>query len=177
MRSDFGLVFTDETVDGGLKVDDGMEDAMLEPAPCVKSAESMPPPKQRPMLMHERAAELCMAKLYEITATEDVDAKTLQAISRSLASTIRTVKEARGQRSDEERRSELSEAADQAGRRGAAPPHLISAMRAVIEIPEEELEEILEERRRKASAGEGDTGTPMDVIHRVRRDIYGLTDE
>ncbi len=28
-----GIVFTDEAVDGGLKIDVGMEDAVLEPAP------------------------------------------------------------------------------------------------------------------------------------------------
>jgi len=28
-----GVVFVDEAVDGGLKIDDGMEDAVLEPAP------------------------------------------------------------------------------------------------------------------------------------------------
>ena len=35
-----GIVFADETVDGGLKVDDGMEDAMLEPAPREFGEES-----------------------------------------------------------------------------------------------------------------------------------------
>ena len=28
-----GIVFADEAVDGGLEIDDGMEDAVLEPAP------------------------------------------------------------------------------------------------------------------------------------------------
>lgn len=28
-----GIVFADEAVDGGLKIDNGMEDAVLEPAP------------------------------------------------------------------------------------------------------------------------------------------------
>jgi hypothetical protein len=28
-----GVVFADEAVDGGLEIDDGMEDAVLEPAP------------------------------------------------------------------------------------------------------------------------------------------------
>ena len=28
-----GIVFTDEAVDGGLEIDDGLEDAVLEPAP------------------------------------------------------------------------------------------------------------------------------------------------
>ena len=28
-----GVVFADEPIDGGLEIDDGMEDAVLEPAP------------------------------------------------------------------------------------------------------------------------------------------------
>jgi len=28
-----GIVFADEAVDGGLEIDDGLEDAVLEPAP------------------------------------------------------------------------------------------------------------------------------------------------
>ena len=36
-----GVVFPDEAVDGGLQVDDGMEDAVLEPAPRKFSEEAL----------------------------------------------------------------------------------------------------------------------------------------
>ena len=38
-----------------------------------------------------RAAELCMVRLYEIAAREDIDAGTLQAISRSLNDSLRAL--------------------------------------------------------------------------------------
>ena len=41
-----GIVFSDEAIDGGLEVDEGMEDAVLEPAPrelCEEPLDSVEP--------------------------------------------------------------------------------------------------------------------------------------
>ena len=46
----------------------------------------------------QRTAELLMARLYDVAAREDVDAKTLQAVSRSPNSTLGTIASARGLR-------------------------------------------------------------------------------
>ena len=88
-----------------------------------------------PLDMHERAAELCMARLCEIAATEDVDAKTLQAIARSLSATLHTVMGARGQRV-EERKQAIANAKDKAAteaRKGGLSPATAARIRAVIE--------------------------------------------
>ena len=36
-----GIVFVDEAVDGGLEIDDGIEDAVLEPAPRELGEEAL----------------------------------------------------------------------------------------------------------------------------------------
>ena len=77
-----------------------------------------------PLAMPARAAELCMVRLYEIAAKEDIDAKTLQAISRSLNDSLRAVTAIRSER-EEVRQHALREARKRAGaemeRRGLSP--------------------------------------------------------
>ena len=64
-----------------------------------------------PLAIHEQTAEMCMTRLYEIAAAEDMDAKTLQAISRSLNDTVRAVVAVRAERADE-RRQAIEEASE-----------------------------------------------------------------
>ena len=88
-----------------------------------------------PLAMSARAAELCMVRLYEIAASEDIDAKTLQAISRSLNDSLRAVTAIRSER-EEVRQEALREARLRAGaemeRRGLSPA-ATAAIRAAIE--------------------------------------------
>ena len=51
-----------------------------------------------PLDVSARTAALCMARLYELAASEDVDAKTLLAISRSLNDSMRAVSGVRVER-------------------------------------------------------------------------------
>ena len=85
--------------------------------------------------MPARAAELCMVRLYEIAAKEDIDAKTLQAVVRSLNDSLRAVAAIRSER-DEVRQQALREARKRAGsemqRRGLSP-EATAAIRAAIE--------------------------------------------
>ena len=88
-----------------------------------------------PLTMSARAAELCMVRLYEIAAKEDIDARTLQAISRSLNDSLRAVTAIRSERG-EVRKEALREARQRAGaemqRRGLSP-EASAAIRAAIE--------------------------------------------
>ena len=88
-----------------------------------------------PLAMPAQAAELCMVRLYEIAAKEDIDAKTLQAISRSLNDSLRAVAAIRLER-DEVRKEALCDARKRAGaemmRRGLSP-EAAAAIRAAIE--------------------------------------------
>ena len=90
-----------------------------------------------PLAMPARAAELCMVRLYEIAAKEDIDAKTLQAISRSLNDSLRAVTAIRSER-DEVRKEALREARKRAGtemeRRGLSA-EASAAIREAIEGP------------------------------------------
>ena len=76
-----------------------------------------------------------MVRLYEIAASEDIDAKTLQAISRSLNDSLRAVSAIRSER-EEVRQQALREARQRAGaemqRRGLSPD-ASAAIRAAIE--------------------------------------------
>lgn len=115
-----------------------------------------------PLEMHEQAAALCMARLYEIAASEDVDAKQLQAIARSLNDTLRTIASARGQRDEEARKAAVAAlpAKDKNGK-PLTDPHVFAAIRAGIEG---ETEEQRIERR-------------MAALARVKQDIYGIVDD
>ena len=88
-----------------------------------------------PLTVSARAAEMCMVRLYEIAAGEDIDAKTLQAISRSLNDSLRAVTAIRSER-EEVRKEALREARQRAGaemeRRGLSPD-ATAAIRAAIE--------------------------------------------
>ena len=88
-----------------------------------------------PLAMSARAAELCMVRLYEIAAREDIDARTLQAISRSLNDSLRAVSAIRSER-EEVRKEALRVARARAGaemqRRGLSP-EVTAAIRAAIE--------------------------------------------
>ena len=90
-----------------------------------------------PLDMSARAAELCMVRLYEIAAREDIDAKTLQAISRSLNDSLRAMAAIRSERG-EARRDALREARERAGlamkQRGISAD-TAAAIRAAIEGP------------------------------------------
>ncbi len=104
-----------------------------------------------PLAMSARAAELCMVRLYEIAASEDIDAKTLQAISRSLNDSLRAVTAIRSER-EEVRKEALREARQRAGaemkRRGLSPD-ATAAIRAAIEGAPDDAEP--EPRRRGLS--------------------------
>ena len=67
-----------------------------------------------PLAMSARVAEMCMVRLYEIAAKEDIDAKTLQAITRSLNDSLRAVAAIRSER-EEVRQQALREARKRAG--------------------------------------------------------------
>ena len=88
-----------------------------------------------PLAMSARAAELCMVRLYEIAAREDIDVKTLQAISRSLNDSLRAMAAIRSER-EEARKEAPREARKRAGaemeRRGLSP-EAVAAIRAAIE--------------------------------------------
>ena len=104
-----------------------------------------------PLAMSARAAELCMVRLYEIAAREDIDAKTLQAISRSLNDSLRAMAAIRSER-EEVRKEALREARTRAGvemkRRGVSP-EATAAIRAAIEGAPDDAEP--EPRRRGIS--------------------------
>ena len=88
-----------------------------------------------PLAMPARAAELCMVRLYEIAAKEDIDAKTLQAISRSLNDSLRAVSSIRSER-EEVRKQALREAGKRAAaemRRRGLSPEGAAAIRAAIQ--------------------------------------------
>ena len=111
-----------------------------------------------PLAVPEKTTELLMGRLYELAATEQIDAKTLQAITRSLNESLKTLSALRGER-DEERRRGLSEAKDRAveeGRRRGVSPMAVGALRSLIE--------------------DGD-GAPLDTLRRIRRDVYGIHDD
>ena len=88
-----------------------------------------------PLAMSARVAEMCMVRLYEIAAKEDIDVKTLQAITRSLNDSLRAVAAIRSER-EEVRQQALREARKRAGvemeRRGLSP-EAAAAIRAAIE--------------------------------------------
>ena len=87
-----------------------------------------------PLAMSERTAELCMARLYEIAAREEIEPKTLQAISKSLNDSLRTIAGARGQRS-EDRRIALEEAKAKVvavARERGLPADIAAALRKAI---------------------------------------------
>ena len=119
--------------------------------------------------MGQRTAELLMARVYDVAAREDVDAKTLQAVSRSLNSTLGTIASARGLRG-EERRHAVEEAKDRAAgeaRRQGLSPAGAAILRASFEgaDPEDYLED--EEDKEKAAR--------METLRRIRLDVYGIT--
>ena len=88
-----------------------------------------------PLAVPEKTAELLMARLYEVAANEDIDAKTLQAISRSLNDSLRTIAHIRSERG-EARKEALREARAEAGaevkRRGLSP-EAVAMLRSAIE--------------------------------------------
>lgn len=118
-----------------------------------------------PLDMHEQAAELCMVRLYELAASDDIDAKTLQAVARALNTTLSTIAGARGQRDAESRKAvEQAKAAalDEVGRSRPAGRETIAVLRAIMEGRDPE------EARREAR---------MEAVKAVRRDVYGIEDQ
>ena len=88
-----------------------------------------------PLAMSARAAEMCMVRLYEVAAKEDIDAKTLQAIARSLNDSLRAVVTIRSER-EEVRKEALREARARAGQemeQQGLSDEAVAAIRAAIE--------------------------------------------
>ena len=84
-----------------------------------------------PLDISARTAALCMARLYELTASEDVDAKTLQSISRSLTDNMRAVAGVRVEREAVLREAGRKVAAE--ARRQGVRPDAIAAIREAVE--------------------------------------------
>ena len=103
-----------------------------------------------PLAVPEKAAELLMARLYEVAANENIDAKTLQAVSRSLNDSLKTIAAIRGERAETKGR-----AGAQPERRGLSPATL-AAIRAKVE--------------------QGNH-IPLEVLKIIRREVYGIADD
>ena len=103
-----------------------------------------------PLAVPEKTAELLMARLYEVAANEDIDARTIQAISRSLNDSLKTVAAIRGERAETKGRAGAK------SERRVGSPAAIAAIRAKIE---------------------GGNTIPLEVLKIIRRDVYGITDE
>ena len=108
-----------------------------------------------PLAMSARAAELCMVRLYEIAAREDIDAKTLQAISRSLNDSMRAVSAIRSER-EEVRKQALREARQRAGGGNAAARAQPGSRRR-------------DPRRDRGRAGQCPAGTPAPGYRPINR--------
>ena len=93
-----------------------------------------------PLALSARAAELCLVRLYEIAASEDIDARTLQAVSRSLNESLRAVTAIRSER-EEVRKEALREARQRAGaemkRRGLSADTAAAIRAAVAGVPDD----------------------------------------
>ena len=111
-----------------------------------------------PLAVPEKTAELLIARLYEIAAAGGIDAKTLQAITRSLNDSLRTVAAIRSER-DEVRAQAAREAKARAvgeGERKGLRPAAAAAFRALIQ---------------------DNDPTPLDTLMRIRRDVYGIHED
>ena len=88
-----------------------------------------------PLAMPARAAGMCMVRLYEIAAMEDINGRTLQDIARSPNDSLRAVAAIRLER-EEVRKQALREARARTGaemRRRGLSPDAVAAIRAAIE--------------------------------------------
>ena len=88
-----------------------------------------------PLAMSARAVELCTVRLYELAAREDIDVRTLQAITRSLNESLRAMTVIRSER-EEVRKDALREARTEAGAEMMKPglsAETAAAIRAAIE--------------------------------------------
>ena len=101
-----------------------------------------------PVAIAEKSAEAVMLRLFELTGREDVDAKTLQTITRAVNETLRSIAAIREEQS---LRAASNRAGKEMKKRGLTP-ETAKAIRDAIE-------------------------TPQDVLTQIRRDVYGIEPE
>ena len=110
-----------------------------------------------PLAVPEKVADLLMGRLYELAADEEIDAKTLQGIARSLNDVIDTMAAIRSERSEPlgQARGETTDRVPGVRKQRGLSPETAAAIRAKIE--------------------DGNT-LPLAVLAAIHRDAPGILD-